>query len=123
MWLCSLAHLLYDLLEFRSHLRYRLAADLHPSVNVFLDQDIDLSEVRILRRIVIAKLSATAFFTFQGRASDRLRNHQKIGQVKRRMPTGVVFAIAGHSDSGRSLPEPIDSFKRALHFVFLAHDP
>src|SRR5713226_4197252 len=117
MWLCSLAHLLYHLFEFRRHLGNWLTIDLHCSVGIFSYRNVDLAEGWILRRVVIAELCAATFFSLDSRTGHRFGHRQQVGKVERGVPARVVFPVASHGYARRSLPQTLDSFQRALHLV------
>ena len=48
--------------------------------------------------IIVAKLRAATFFSFQRRARDRFGNGQQIFQVERGVPAGIEIAITGDAD-------------------------
>ena len=77
---------------------------------------------RVLARIVVAELGAAAFLALDRRPRDRFGNRQQVVQVHRRVPAGVVLAIADDLHFRGTGLELFQSFERALHLVFLAHD-
>ena len=51
--------------------------------------------------IVLAEVSAAALLALDGAARDRLGDRQQVVQVQRRVPAGVVFAVAADADTCR----------------------
>src|SRR5882724_8225160 len=60
----DLLHFLNNLFQLSRHFRDRLALQLHGSIFSLENDNIDLAELRVLLRQVLAKMSAPAFFSF-----------------------------------------------------------
>src|SRR5580704_9886226 len=90
-----LLHLFDNLLLLFGHGRQRIAPDLHRAVRSFVDYEVERSIGRVLLRIIITEMRATAFFAVSGRERNGLRDREQIVQVERGVPAWIVFAIAG----------------------------
>ena len=55
-------------------------------------------------------------------ARDGLRNREQIFQIQRRVPAGVVFAVAINRDLPGAFPEFSHPVERPDHFVLAPHD-
>ena len=56
-----------------------------------------------LSGIVLAEVAAAALLALDRRARDRLGDGQQVAQVERRVPAGVVLAVAGDADARGAL--------------------
>ena len=55
-------------------------------------------------------------------ARDGFGNREQIFQINRRMPAGIVFAMAINGDASGAFPKFGESVKRANHFLLAPHD-
>ena len=61
--------------------------------------DVERAELRDLVRVVVAEVAAAALLALDRRARDRLGHGQQVVQIERRVPAGVVLAVAGDADA------------------------
>ncbi len=88
-----LSHFLDNLFQLFRHFRKRFASYPHLAVS-FFDREIEFCEFRIFVRIIVAEMSAAAFFAFEGGKRDRFGNGQQVVQIERRMPAGIEVDVA-----------------------------
>ena len=101
--------------ELRRHLGNRHAPDLHRAVGGLPGHDVDLAEFRRLVGIVLAEVPAPALLALDRRARDRLRDGQEMAEVERRVPAGVVLAIAADAHALPPLAQPAQRLDGMLH--------
>src|SRR5213594_1981620 len=115
--------LLDNLLQFGRHRRNVLPHNFHFAARTAAHDDIELAESLVLIWIIFTEMTSSAFTALECRAGDSLGNRQEIGQIQRRVPAAVVFAVALHSDFPGALSEFSDLFQRHQHFRLGANDP
>src|SRR5262249_8364936 len=118
----ALLVLLDDLLQIVGHLGKRLAPELHAPVGSLLAHQVELAGRRILVGVIVAEVRAAAFLALDRAARDGLGAGQKVPQIERRVPAGVVLAIALDADRLGALLETLDGLERAHHLLLAAHD-
>ena len=69
------------------------------------------ANLRILFGIILAKLGATTFLSFERRPRDRFGNSQQVFQIERRMPAGIKFTIASDADVIWRAPKTFSSIQ------------
>ena len=89
---------------------------------VLLHHDVERAELGHLVGIVLAEVAAAAFLPLDGRARDRLGHRQQVPQVDRRVPAGVILAVAFDADARLPLVERRDLHERVLHLGLEADD-
>src|SRR5688500_15087889 len=67
-------------------------------------------------------MPSAAFLPLDRRQRDRFRYREQVVQVERRVPAGVVFAIALHADVGRIGAQRAHAIQGLHHFRFLPDD-
>ena len=79
-------------------------------------------EIRVLVGVVLAKVPAAALLPLEGRGGDRLGAGEQAGQIERRVPAGVVLAVADAGDLRRARLQPLDPLDRLPDVGLVAHD-
>src|SRR3954462_11658530 len=87
--------LLDDLLQFRGHRRNRDTGDLHRSIRSRTNCEVERAERLFLLRVVLPEMPAPALLALERRAGDGLGDDEKVREILRRMPPGVVLTVAG----------------------------
>src|SRR5215203_3742009 len=111
-----------DLLQFRGHRRNRDAGDLHRSSRSRTNGEVERAERLFLLRVVLPEMPAAALLALEGRAGDGLGYDEKVREILRRMPAGVVLTVARHSDLVRPALQRIELQEGAPHLVLVADD-
>src|SRR5207244_4988838 len=119
----ALLILVDDPLQLGRHLRNRLTRDRHLATAALANDEVQPPPALDFLRTVFAKMRAPALFSLEARTGDRLRHGEEVGQVERRVPAGVVFTIAAHSDARRAIAEAGQQVERPQHVALVAHDP
>src|SRR5688572_16965242 len=96
------------LFQLRRNLRTRDARDVDRAVGGALDHDVDGAELARLVRIILAEMAAAALLALDRRERDRLGHRQQVLHVQRRVPAGVVFAVARDAEPGGALLVPLE---------------
>src|SRR5439155_27256528 len=112
-----------DPLQLGRHLRNRLTRDRHLATAALANDEVQPPPALDFLRTVFAKMRAPALFSLEARTGDRLRHGEQVSQVERRVPAGVVFTIAAHSDARRAIAEAGQHVERPQHVAVVAHDP
>ena len=111
------------LLQLGGHLRDRRARR-RPSRRrgPLRTMKLNVPKLRVLVRVVVAEVAAAALAPLDRRARDRLRDGQQVVQVERRVPAGVVLAMAADADAARRARAAGRDLERALHLGLVPHD-
>src|SRR5450759_2759484 len=115
--------LLDDPLQILAHLGYGLARHLHLAARSPANDDIELAISRILVRKVVAKVRASTLLSFEGAARDDLRDGDHVLEIERRVPSGIVLAVAPDGNFPRSLSQNFEGVQRAPDLLLAPHDP
>src|SRR6266850_465222 len=110
--------LLNDLLQFRRHGWNVLAQNLHFTAGTAAHDDVEFTESFVFIWIILTEVATAALTPFQSRTRDGFVYGQKIGQIERRMPTAVVFAIPLHGDLSPAPLKFSDFLQTQQHFRF-----
>ena len=79
----------------------------------FADDDVHFAEGRILVGVILPEVTAAAFAPFDRGAGDRFGHEQQVREIERRVPAGVVFAMAADPDAARPLAQFLEPVERA----------
>src|SRR5215212_1399723 len=111
-----------DLLQFRGHRRNRDAGDLHRSIRSRTNDEVERAERLFLLRVILPKMPAAALLALERRAGDGLGYDEKVREILRRMPAGVVLTVASHPDLVRPAFQRIELLEGAPHRLIVADD-
>src|SRR5262249_1934743 len=77
---------------------------------------------RSLVGMVFAKVATAALGALERRARDRLSDVEEVPEIERRVPGGVVIAIADRPRARRARPQRADALERLAQLRIGAHD-
>src|SRR2546422_3707326 len=97
--------------------------DLHRAVLVLSDDDVEPPCFGVLLRIVLAEMRPATLLPLEGRPGDRLRDGEKVREVQRRVPAGVVTAVPLDADLFRAIDQRADGAEGLPHLLLSPADP